>query len=112
MSAAFELTGGGIGVMPDPADNPSGHVVPHSDAGLEVTNEVVNVGDEAGTARVGVEVDDVFQLEWQSQQVEPGSSEEVRVQLGRFGPGEHTVLMYVNPGSGQNDHETSTVDLE
>ena len=40
MTAMFEFAGKGLGVMPDPADNPAGHVVPHSEAGLQITFEV------------------------------------------------------------------------
>ena len=32
MSTMFELASGGIGVMPDPADNPDNHVNPHHEA--------------------------------------------------------------------------------
>jgi hypothetical protein len=111
MSAMFEFGGGGIGTMPDPDDNPDGHVVPHSDAGLLISVEVGNVGDEPGVARVGVEVDDVFVIEWESPQLAPGETTAGRISLGRFGPGTYTILVFVNPGSGQKDHDTSTIDL-
>jgi hypothetical protein len=44
----FELVGGGLGVMPDPADNPDNHVVPHHEAGTRISFEVLNVGDVGG----------------------------------------------------------------
>lgn len=58
MAAMFELAEGGIGVMPGPADNSDGHVVPRSGAGVRISIEVGNVGDEPGIATIGVEVDD------------------------------------------------------
>jgi hypothetical protein len=111
MSAMFELGGGGVAVMPDPDDNPDGHVVPHSDAGVQITVEVGNVGDEPGVVRVGVEVDDEFVTEEESDELAPGETAVVRINLGRFDPGEHVILVFVNPGSGQNDNETNTIDL-
>ena len=44
MSSMFELSVGGIAVMPDPADNPDNHVIPHHDAGTQISFEVCNVG--------------------------------------------------------------------
>lgn len=111
MPAMFQLTGGGIGVMPDPADNPGNHTVPHHDAGTRVSVEVVNVGDADGNARVGVELDDTFVAEWQSKQLGPRERDFGFVALGRLAPGEHSVLAFVNPGSGQADHETNTFDV-
>lgn len=111
MSAMFEFGGGGIGVMPDPDDNPGRHVVPHSEAGLLISVEVGNVGDESGIARVGVEVDDVFIVEWESDELAPGETAVGRISLGRFEAGNHTILVFVNPGSGQNDHDTNAIDL-
>ena len=73
MTAMFEFAGGGLGVMPDPADNPAGHVVPHSEAALQITFEVANVGDESDQAHVAVDVDDEFRAEWWSEQLAPGS---------------------------------------
>ncbi|BCH31103.1 hypothetical protein MesoLjLc_30330 [Mesorhizobium sp. L-8-10] len=108
MSAMFEFTGGGIGVMPDPDDNPNGHVVPHHESGIRISFQVVNVGDAGGNADVGVEVDDAFLTSWQSSFLDPGDSETGFVSLGRLAEGEHTVLTFVNPGSGQADHESNT----
>ena len=49
MSLMFELVEGGIGVMPDPEDNPNNHVVPRHDAGTRISFAVLNVGDAAAT---------------------------------------------------------------
>jgi len=111
MSAIFELAEGGIGVMPDPDDNPDGHVVPHHDAGVQISIEVGNVGDENGVATVSVEVDDVFVTDWQSDPLDPGQTQAGRISLGRLAEGPHTILVYVNPGSGQNDHQTTKIEL-
>lgn len=112
MSLMFELVGGGIGVMPDPADNAGNHDVPHHDAGTRISFEVINVSDIGGNARVGVEVDDTFFTEWQSQNLNPSEKEVGFVSLGRLAPGMHRVLIYVNPGSGQRDHDENTFDVE
>jgi hypothetical protein len=53
-----------------------------------------------GNARVGVEVDDIFITEWVSQYLDPRKSEVGYVSIGRLSKGQHTVLAYVNPGSG------------
>jgi hypothetical protein len=111
MTAMFELGDGGIGVMPDPADNPAGHVVPHSGAGLQISFEVANVGDASGQARVGVEVDDDFRAEWLSEDRAPGETAFGRVDLGRLSPGDHVILAYVNPGSGSRDNQTNAINL-
>ena len=112
MSAMFELDMGGVGVMPDPDDNPGGHVNPHHEAGTRVSFQVTNVGDSDGNARVGVEVDDVFVVEWASQNLVAGGSEVGYVSLGRLSQGSHTVLIYVNPGSGTADHQSNTFEVE
>jgi hypothetical protein len=111
MSAMFEFLSGGIGVMPDPDDNPDGHIVPHHDAGLQISFEVVNVGKTAGIARVGVEVDGQFIMEWMSEQIEPNASMAGFVSLGRLAEGSHEILIFVNPGSGRNDHQTNNFEL-
>lgn len=112
--AMFDLTDGGVGVMPDPDDNPDQHVLPHHDAGIQISYEVVNVGSAAGQARVGVEVDDQFALEWQSRHLGPGESAVERSSLGRLSAGPHTILIYVNPGSGDqgHDHQTNEFNVE
>jgi hypothetical protein len=107
----FQLTGGGIGVMPDPADNPGMHDVPHHESGTRISFEVLNVGDTGGNAQVGVELDDVFIANWQSSFLDPGQQEIGFAQLGRLDEGDHTVLVYVNPGSGQSDHETNQFNV-
>jgi hypothetical protein len=111
MSAMFELTGGGIGVMPDPEDNPAGHVVPHHESGTRVSFSVVNVGDAGGNAEVGVELDDVFIDKWTSTFLDPGQQQSGFVSLGRLSEGDHEVLAFVNPGSGQADHETNNFNV-
>jgi hypothetical protein len=111
MSARFEFTGGGIGVMPDPDDNPDGHVVPHHDSGTRISFTVVNVGDAGGNAEVGVELDDQFNTSFTSEFLDPGQQQDGFVSLGRLFQSQHTVLTVVNPGSGQADHETNTFDI-
>jgi hypothetical protein len=110
--AMFELKGGGIGVMPDPDDNPNNNDVVRADSGVRVSFEVCNVGNAAGTARVDVEIDDTWIGGWESEQLEPGQCTYGYVSVGRLSEGEHTALDYVNPGSGQNDHETNTFTVE
>jgi hypothetical protein len=103
----FQFTTGGIGVMPDSADNPMMHDVPHHESGTRISFEVVNVGDAGGNAEVGVELDDVFVGNWQSGFLDPGQQETGFVRFGRLDEGDHTALVFVNPGSGQSDHETN-----
>jgi len=107
MAAMFQFTGGGIGVMPDPADNADTHNVPHHESGTRISLEVLNVGDNGGNANVDVELDGVFNTSWQSSFLNPGEQEVGFVQLGRLSEGEHSVFIYVNPGSGQSDTETN-----
>jgi hypothetical protein len=111
MAAMFELVGGGIGIMPDPEDNPDGHTVPHHEAATRISFEVLNVGDAGGNARVGVELDDAFITEWESPFLDPGDRHADHVSLGRLEAGTYTVLIYVNPGSGTADHEDNTFDV-
>ncbi|MEU9609012.1 hypothetical protein [Streptomyces sp. NPDC048057] len=111
MSEMFELATGGVGTMPDPDDNPDGHDVPHHDAGTRISFEVRNAGDASGTARVGVEVDDTFIQEWPSPSLLPGESTPGYVKLGRLSQGEHTILIYVNPGAGTIDHAESVLNV-
>lgn len=111
MTDMFQLTGGGIGVMPDPADNTGTHVVPHHESGTRISFEVLNVGDTGGNANVAVELDDVFNTSWQSSFLDPGGQETGFVQLGRLSEGAHSVLVFVNPGSGQSDHQTNGFDV-
>jgi hypothetical protein len=111
MAALFQFIGGGIGVMPDPADNSGGHIVPNHDAGTRISYEVANVGDADGDAIVGIELDAVFQANSQSSVLTPGQRETGFAPLGRLSEGSHTVLVFVNPGSGQADHETNTFEV-
>jgi hypothetical protein len=110
--AMFELKGGGLAVMADPDDNPNNNDVVRSDSGVRVSFEVCNVGNAAGTARVDVEIDDTWIGGWESEQLEPGQCTFGYVSVGRLSEGEHTALDYVNPGSGQNDHETNRFTVE
>jgi hypothetical protein len=111
MTAMFEFVGGGIGVMPDPGDNPDTHVVPHHAAGTQISFQVANVGDDDGTADVEVDVDDEFATSWRSGVLSPGQQQVGFVSLGRLGQGAHSVQTIVNPGSGTADNETNTFDI-
>lgn len=110
MSAMFELAGGGIDVAPEPGDNPGNHAVTQHEAGTGISFEVldvVNAGDNAG---VRTEIDDAFVNEWESPYLDPGQSAAGYVGLGRLSEGRDTVLIYVNPGSGQSDHGVNALD--
>ena len=111
MSSMFELTGGGLGVMPDPEDNEAMHVVPHHESGTRITFAVVNVGDAGGNAEIGIELDEVFVTNWTSDFLGPEEQQIGFTNLGRLEEGEHTVLVFVNPGSGQSDHDTNTFQV-
>ena len=80
-------------------------------AHVQISDQVVNVGDQNGTATVGVEVDNQFVTNWVSDPLDPGQSQTLFVSLGRFEAGSHEILVFVNPGSGQRDHETNTINL-
>ena len=111
MSSMFNLVGGGIGVMPEPADNPNNHVNSNHEAGTRISFEVLNVGDAGGNARVGVEVDGTFVTQWQSQHLDSGQGKPDS-SLGRLVQGQHTALIFVNPGSGQADHTSNTFNVQ
>lgn len=111
LSEMFELAPGGIGVMPDPQDNPDNHVVPHHDSGTQISFELAHVGDAGGVARVGVEIDGNFVVEWSSESLNPGETAVGYVSLGRLDQGSHKVLIYVNPGSGTADHQENTFEV-
>lgn len=111
MVAMFQFVGGGIGVMPDPADNDPGHTVPNRESGTRISFEVLNVGDEAGVVTVDVEVDDVYLLSWQSDSLGPGLRQIGYASLGRLTAGSHTALVILNPGSGTADHDSNTFDV-
>ncbi len=110
MASEFELVDGGIGVMPDPADNPDNHNRPHHDSGTRISFEVLQVGDAGGNARVGVELDNGFVVEWQSNYLDPGARQVGYVNLGRLVEGRHEVTIYVNPG-GAVDHDINTFEV-
>ena len=112
MAAIFEFVTGGIGVMPDPDDNAANHVNPNQESGTRISFEVRNVGDTGGSAEIGVEVDDVFHSSVRTSSLNPGGQEAMFVRLGRLTRGRHSVLTFVNPGSGQADHESNSFDVE
>lgn len=62
MVAMFQMVGGGIGVLPDPAGNDAGHKAPNQVSGLRISFEVQNGGDDVRNAAVGVEVDYFYLL--------------------------------------------------
>jgi hypothetical protein len=63
------------------------------------------------TAEVGIELDGVFVVDWQSQFLDPGPPRNELRSAGSLEPGDHTVLVFVNPGSGQSDHETNQFSI-
>lgn len=87
----FEFAGGALSVVPSGGDT-------------EVSFELFNVGDQAGNAEVGVEVDNTYVTTWNSSELQPGWGDTPHISLGYIQPGTHEALVYVNPGSGQNDH--------
>jgi hypothetical protein len=111
MPAMFELMSGGIGVMADPDDNAAGHDVPHHESGTRISFEVISVGDAPGNAEVGIELDDVSVGGWSSSFLDPGQQETGFLSVGRLDAGQHSVLVFVNPGSGQSDHQSNTFDV-
>jgi hypothetical protein len=86
----FEFSGGALSVTPDANDT-------------QVAFELSNVGDESGTATVGCEVDGTFITSY-DKTLDPNVGDRPTVSLGPVAAGHHTALVYVNPGSGQNDH--------
>jgi hypothetical protein len=72
-------------------------------SGWQVYFELYNVGDEAGEVTVGIEVDGVYLTQW-AQTLSPSVGEHPTVDIGQADPGVHTATVYLNPGSGQNDH--------
>ena len=86
----FEFAGGGLSVTPDQNNT-------------VFSFEIFNVGDEAGTAEIGCEIDNTYILGHQVT-LEPNVGDRPYVDLGAVAPGNHNGLIYVNPGSGQNDH--------
>jgi len=86
----FEFSGGGLSVTPSTTDT-------------TVSFEIFNVGDEAGEAEVGCEVDNSYVTTWKGT-LDPNVGDRPYVSLGPVAEGTHNALVYVNPGSGQNDH--------
>ncbi len=90
MPAMFEFSGGGLSVTPSAYET-------------YVAFELFNVGDEGGTAEVGCEVDGTYITTWTGF-LDPNVGDRPYVNLGAIQEGAHSALVYVNPGSGQNDH--------
>jgi hypothetical protein len=86
----FEFAGGALSVTPSTSDT-------------YVAFEIFNVGDEPGTAEVGCEIDNNYVTSY-SKYLDPNVGDRPSVSLGAVASGTHTALVYVNPGSGQNDH--------
>jgi hypothetical protein len=86
----FEFSGGALSVTPSSSDT-------------QIAFEIFNVGDESGTAQVGCEVDGSYVTTWTGT-LDPNVGDRPSVSLGAVASGSHTALVYVNPGSGQNDH--------
>jgi hypothetical protein len=91
MPAMFEFAGGALSVVPQ-------------DGEQWVSFELFNVGDEDGVAEVGVEVDNNYVTTWTSESLSPNVGTTPWVNLGTVAEGNHEALVYVNPGSGENDH--------
>jgi len=86
----FEFSGGALSVTPSSSDT-------------QVSFEIYNVGDESGEATVGCEVDGNYVNTWTGT-LSPSVGDRPTVSLGAVAEGQHTALVYVNPGSGNNDH--------
>lgn len=111
MPALFQRTGGGLGVMPDPDDNPDNHVVPHHESGTRISFEALNVGDEAGEARVKVSVDGAAVTDWSSGTIPPRGREVGFAGLGWLAAGQHEIVATVSPGAGAMETDSNTVDI-
>src|SRR5215207_3797958 len=90
MPAMFEFSGVALSVTPSPSNT-------------EISFELFNVGDESGSAEVGCELDGTYVASW-TVTLDPNVGDRPYVSLGAVSEGAHTALVYVNPGSGQNDH--------
>jgi hypothetical protein len=86
----FEFSGGALSVTPSSSDT-------------QISFEIFNVGDEDGSAEVGCEIDGNYITSWTGT-LSPNVGDRPSVSLGGVSEGSHTALVYVNPGSGQNDH--------
>ncbi|MFL6142122.1 MAG: hypothetical protein ACJ72N_09710 [Labedaea sp.] len=92
MSAMFEFAGGALSVVSTGSSE------------AEVSFELFNVGDESGVAEVGVEVDGQYRATWKSDEMYPGYGDTPKISVSEIDPGNHEALVYVNPGSGKDDH--------
>jgi hypothetical protein len=72
-------------------------------SGWQAYFEVYNVGAESGEVVVAVNVDGNYDTEWR-QTLSPSVGDRPTLDLGHLESGVHTVEVYLNPGSGQNDH--------
>ena len=106
MSSMFELAGGGLGVMPDPNYNPDNHVVSIHDRGTRISFVTLNV---TGNTTSSVEIDDIFFTDWRSQLLDPVGKEVGFSSPSRLPKGEHSVLLFANPGSGKSDHASNAL---
>jgi hypothetical protein len=70
----------------------------------EISFELFNVGDVAGVAEVGIEVDGGYVTGWTSPELRPGVGDTPKILIGKIPPGVHEAVVYVNPGSGKDDH--------
>ena len=86
----FEFSGGALSVVP-------------SDSDTQIAFELFNVGDEAGSYEVGCEIDGTY-VTSASGTLDPNVGDRPYVSVGGLEPGNHVATVYVNPGSGQNDH--------
>jgi hypothetical protein len=77
--------------------------VTNSGGGWQVYFEVYNVGDEGGEVTVGIEVDGNYVTQWTAT-LSPSVGDQPTVDIGNVDTGVHTATVYLNPGSGQNDH--------
>ena len=111
--AAFSLADNpGLSVDPDDDDNPAGHAVLHSDAGIKVGFTVFNMGTAAGQATVDIYVDGTWVKNWTSSDIQPGLSEWTEVRgLGRYPKGGHDFEVFVSPGAGHHESLRNTEDI-
>jgi hypothetical protein len=113
--AEFAFDTNGVLVSPDDTDNPDHHVVPHHEAGTQVSFSVWNVGAGPGAATVTVYVDDVEVQTWTSDEIQPGWSaapDDGFVHgCGRHPEGRHTFRVVVSPGQPGNDSTTNEIEI-
>ena len=80
----------------------------NDDTGVQISCEVLNVGATGAHAKVVVEVDNLIFDEWESDFLDPGQGQAAKMSFGRLAAGDHEVLVFVNPGSGAQDHDTNS----